>query len=446
MAVERSLFWSKFWIRTRLAGLFPSVRKLVDTETDALRFYSDRVLSAPVERMLDAALFPQPMGSQVIDLNMAAPRFEMATSMNRVFMDRAGQPPARGLKELREAVAQDALRREGVAIDAREEVLVTHGATGALTTAIDAFLNPDERVVVFDPCSPLFAMAASARRVRVTWVPTWTEAGRCRFHPKALQQALRGAKMVLFSDPANPTGACFAREDLELLASVAAKFDVLIYRDDSHGRFRFEGESTAMEAIPTAKNRTLTASSATSLGLASARVGWLRGPRGLINGCTVAANLGAPFVPAVCQQLAARAIRETDEQAFAPVREPLQQRRQFAFDRLEAMGLEPEWPAGGCYLQVSVAHLGVTARQFAERLYQERQVLVGPGDLYSPRGDGHVRISFAIEDGRLREGLNRLEAHLEREPIEPAIAAEPEERKEPHVEFRDVQRPTFSRS
>ena len=444
-AVARSLFWSKFWIRTRLAGLFPSVRRLVGPETAALRYYSDRVLAAPIERLLDPALFPPAAGPHVVDLNLAAPRFETASSLNRLSIDRDGQPHARGLEELRDAIAADALIRNGIALDPGEQVQVTHGAAGAYAAALDAFVNPDDRVVVFDPCSPLFALGAASRRARVMWVPTWIEDGRCRFHPAALRKALRGAKLLAFSDPGNPTGASFSLDDRELIATMAAKSDTLVYQDDSFGRFRPQGESHSLATFPLATNRTLLAGSATSLGLGSARVGWLCGPRGLINAVSVAANLSAPFVPAACQHIATRALRETDDQAFAPIREQFRSRRQFAFDRLQAMGLQPESSSGGYFLWVNIAHLGMTGRVFAEQLYQHRQVLIGPGDLYSPTARTHIRVSFAIEDGRLREGLMRMASFLNGEPAPDMPKAERPEREEPRV-FNDIRRPAFSRA
>ncbi len=411
--MARSLFVTKFLVRTRLARLLPSARRLTDGHPEYLKYYSDRVLAAPVEELLDPALVPEPSGPEVIDLNHASPRFDSAVSQNRLAADRRGTPPAWGLPELRGAVADLAARRDGVEIDPESQVLVTHGATAAFAAAVDAFVNPGDRVVLFDPTSPLFTLGAKSRRARLSWVPTWTEDGRCRFITAGLERAMRGAKLIAFADPHNPTGACFSPEDDETIARLAARFDVLVYRDDSFGRFRYGAKGPAFETLPAAEGRTLTAGSASAgYGLGSVRVGWLAGPKPLVRACALTANLSAPFVPAACQQLAARALKESDEAAFAPVREQYRSRRQYAYDRLKAMGLEPDWPEGGYFLWVPVAPLGLDGRAFAERLYRERQVLVGPGATFGPGGGGHVRLSFAVEDGRLREGIARLGAFV----------------------------------
>ena len=89
------------------------------------------------------------------------------------------------------------------------------------------------------------------------------------------------------------------------------------------------------------------------------------------------------------------------------------ERRRYAFDRLKAMGLEPAWPAGGVTMWVSVASSGIGGRAFAERLLREERVLVGPGCAYGPSGANYVRVSFAVEEGRLREGLTRMGRFVE---------------------------------
>jgi aspartate/methionine/tyrosine aminotransferase len=77
------------------------------------------------------------------------------------------------------------------------------------------------------------------------------------------------------------------------------------------------------------------------------------------------------------------------------------------------MGLQPEWPGGGYFVWIPAPE-GYDGRTFAEQLYREFNVLVGPGEVYGPNGRGYFRLSFAAEDGRLREGLARLAAFLGR--------------------------------
>jgi aspartate/methionine/tyrosine aminotransferase len=373
-------------------------------------------------------------------------------SLGRFTADRRGNPPAAGLLELRTAIAQRIARLEGRAVNPETDVLVTHGATGAFTAALDAFVNAGDRVVLFDPSSPLFALGAASRRAPVRWVPTWTEDGRCRYLAAAFERAMRGAKMLVLSDPANPTGGCLAEEDLDHIVWIAAAYDVLIFADESFTRFRYGGRSKPFGLLAGAERRILTAGSMTQeFGLGSLRVGWLAGTRHLVRACMLTQNLNAPYLPATCQQAAARVLADTESE-FAMV-DHFKSKRDFAVERLRTMGFELDMPAGGLFVWVPVASLGMDGRTFAMKLFHEEQVQVGPGVAYGPSGAGHIRVSFAGDDGRLREGLARMARFVTRlkNPSAPAPAmpveseATTESANEPKEVVVESAKPTFSR-
>jgi aspartate/methionine/tyrosine aminotransferase len=444
--VARPFWLTKFLVRSGIARFLPAARRLTDNGTAYLRYYSDAILAAPVEELLDSAYIPDTLGPDVIDLNLPAPQSEPAVSLGRFAADRRGNPPAWGTSELRNAITDLYVARDGRVVDPEHDVFVTHGATAAYAAALDALVNPGDRVVLFDPCSPLFALGARSRRADVRWVPTRNEGGRCRYDAKDFERAMRRAKLLVLSDPANPTGACFDPGDLEHILRTAARRDVLVYADESFARLRYDGRGRSLATLPGGDKRVLTAGSVSAgWGLGSVRVGWLAGPRPLARACALTACLNAPYVPAVCQQVAARALAEPDAD-FAPTLEQFRGRRQYLFDRLRGLGLEPDRPAGGYFLWVRVAGLGLDGRAFAERLLREQRVLVGPGCAFGPSGDGHVRVSFATDDGRLREGVARLAAFVTglRNPGE--VRAEPVAGvEEPAVKSEDEAQPVFSR-
>lgn len=403
--------WKKLLVRTGVARFLPAAKRLTDGGTDYLRYYSDRVLAAPVDQLLDPATFPEVPGPDVVNLNLAAPRFDSAVSGGRT-ADRTGHPPAWGVPALRQAIADRYRRGNGRGVHSPDEVLVTHGATAAFAAALDAFVNPGDRVVLFDPCSPVFSLGAASRRATVRWVPTTTEDGRCRFDEAGLAKAMRGAKLLAVADPGNPTGGTLAADDLERVAFLANKFDVLVYLDESFARFRYDGTPCGLATLPGAERRTLSAGSFTpGYGLGSVRVGWLTGPRHLVKAAALTANLAAPYVPGICQQIALRAM-QADDDLFGPVLAEFRDRRRYAADALRKMGLAPTWPAGGFFFWVPVTGFGLDGRAFAERLMRDQRVLVGPGAAFGPSGAGFVRVSFAAEDGRTREGLSRLAAFV----------------------------------
>lgn len=424
--VRPPLFLLKLFIRTGLAQLLPSVRRYLGDGADFLRYYSNRLLTSPLWELEYAAAGMALHGSEVIDLSQGSPSFDVLPSAStKLPADRRGWPSFAGLAELRGAVADKLLTDNGLVFNPAEEVLITAGVLGAVQIVLDAFVNRDDRVVLLDPCSPLYPLLIGSRQARICWLATWTEDGRTRFRLDHLARSLRGARLLVLNSPANPTGGAIAPEDLEQIAWWAARQDVLILSDEVLERYHSNGPPVSIGTMPRACRRTLTTGSVSKgYALASARTGWLAAYRHLLRPCLLTAALRSPFVPTLSQQIALAALR-ADPRGFEPIRAEIVSRRHYAYERLRAMDLNPMPPAGGFFLWVPVWHRGVSGRRFTEGLLRGQHVCITPGDLFGPSGTGYVRISCATDDGRLQEGLNRLAEYLQTCEGRPARQAEP---------------------
>lgn len=419
---------TKLLARTGLGRLLLTTQQRTDGAGGFLRYYGDRVLAAPLDDLGRAADFYGVTAPDAIDLAHGVPSLVRVALPEIRSIKAESRNQAWGLPELRKLIAERLHADYHISVNPAEEVLITHGASGAFSTAVDAFLNPGNAAVLFDPCTPLFAMVLRQRRARIRWVPTWADGGHVRFAPDSLARALRGAKLLALADPANPTGGTFAPEDLEQIAWWANRHDVLILQDDSFARFQYDGDRQRLAAFPDAAQRTVTFGSVSkSHSLPGLRVGWLAAHRHLARPCALTQTLTAPFVAPLCQQLALAALR-TPPESFVPHLADLRSRRQYVFERLRALGLSPLWPAGGFFFWLPVSPLGVTGAAFAERLLRAKKVLVSPGDLYGPGGAGWVRFSYAGDEGRLREGLSRFGEFLA-EARPPVARLVPEEAK-----------------
>jgi aspartate/methionine/tyrosine aminotransferase len=422
--VRRPLWLVKLLIHTGLARILPSVQRRLGGGAEFLHYYSNRLLGSPLEELERLMSDLEPVGPEVIDLARGSPCFDiLASSSTKLPADRRGWPPLTGLPELRAAVAETLRAQNGLAVDASTEVLITSGVLGAVQLVLDAFVNRGDRVVLFDPCSPLFSLLSSARQARIRWLATWVENGRTRFRLDQLARALRGARLLVLNSPANPTGGVIGPEDLEQIAWWADRHDVLILSDDAFASYQPEGSSPGIAAL--ARQRTLTAGGVSqSHALASARVGWLTAHRHLLRPCHIAAALRSAFVPTVSQQIALAALR-TEPHVFEPIHAELASRRRYVFERLRAMELNPIWPGGGFFIWVPVWKVGLSGRQLAEGLLRDRQVRVSPGDLFGPSGTGYIRLSCALDDARLQVGLDRLVDYLRAGPTRSMTVPEP---------------------
>jgi aspartate/methionine/tyrosine aminotransferase len=414
-----SYFWRKLLVRTGFARCVPSVRRAVAGGEEYLHRYSDRALAVPLSQLLDHTLLPDVTTPDSINLAIGSPRGEMPFGMAR---DIGRTNWAWGEPALRAVLAEQFQLDHGAEHDPADEVFITHGATGAFAAAIDAFINPGDRVVLFDPTSPIFRIGLLHRRASIRWVSTWSDEGRCRFAMDGLAKAMRGAKLLVLADPVNPTGCVFAPEDLEQIAFWARKCDTLIYQDASFDRWRSEPARARLASLPHAEGRIITCGSfAKSHGLSAIRVGWLAGCRHLVRPCALAATLSAPFVSSLGQQIALNAMRSA-EGAMTSMRSDFTRRREYIQERLRDLGLEPWSAAGGLFVWVPVK--GETGEEFAQRLLSKTGVLVNPGKPFGPSGHHFIRISYATDEGRLREGLNRLEGFLVSEAAGGVAAAQ----------------------
>lgn len=403
-----SFFWKKLLIRTGLTRFFPSIKRFLNGGEPFLHYLGDRALASPVSELFDPAWFPDIDAPDAINLALGSPRCELTLGALRGHNEQRALSPW-GMRDLREELV-DRLQQSGTSprFSCDEEVLITHGATGAFATAIDTFIRPGDKAVLFDPTSPIFALGLKHRRARTRWVNTWLEDGKTRFDIDDFASAMRGAKMLVLCDPANPTGGVLGAEDFEQISWWAKRHDVLIYLDESFEHYRYEHERPRLANFPLAENRLLLAGSLSkTYGLTTARVGWLMGSKYLLRPCAVVASMAAPFVSPICQHVALTALRTGDATAGL-VRDEFAGRRRYLYESLQAMGFQPNWPAGGYFFWMSVKHLGITGREFARQMVAARRVLVNPGEPFGPSGKDFVRLSFACDEGRLREGMQRL--------------------------------------
>jgi len=224
---------------------------------------------------------------------------------------RAGRnqyPPGPGIPELRLAIAAHQQRFYGLDLDPEVEVLVTAGATEAITAAILALCETGDEVVVFEPFYDSYgaaiAMAGAQRRVVPLLPPDWS------FDPERLAAVISPrTRMILLNSPHNPTGKVFSAEELEAVAQVCRDHDLLAVTDEVYEHLIFEGRHVPLSSLPGMADRTLTVSSAgKTFAFTGWKVGWACGPAPLVAAVRTVKQFltyvnGAPFQPAVATGL-----------------------------------------------------------------------------------------------------------------------------------------------
>jgi N-succinyldiaminopimelate aminotransferase len=329
-------------------------------------------------------------------------------------------PPGPGILELRRAIADHAQRFRGLAFDPADEVLVTAGATEALSGALLALLDTGDEVVLFEPMYDCYAagiaMAGGVARP-VPLRPPADGAGRWTFDPAEVRAAITPrTKVLLLNTPHNPTGKVFTRAELTVLAVHAVENDLIVLTDEVYEHLVFDGaRHTSIATLPGMRERTLVVSSAgKTFNVTGWKIGWICGPAPLISAVRTAKQFltyvnGGPFQPAVAAGL------RLPDAYFTGAAKDLEYRRDVLVAGLRDAGLPVIAPEATYFATVDVrgVQAGGDGLAFCRALPQRAGVVAIPsGVFYSAEhaslGRHLVRFAFCKGDDVLGEAVSRL--------------------------------------
>ncbi|MBB3086311.1 pyridoxal phosphate-dependent aminotransferase [Geodermatophilus sabuli] len=329
-------------------------------------------------------------------------------------------PPGPGIPELRAAIAEHVQRFGGHGYAPADEVLVTAGATEALSASLLALLEPGDEVVLFEPMYDCYAagiaMAGGVARP-VPLRPPASGAGQWTFDVAELRAAVTPrARLLLLNSPHNPTGKVFTRAELGTLAALAMEHELLVLTDEVYEHLVFTGaQHTSIATFPGMRERTLVVSSAgKTFNVTGWKVGWICGPAELVAAVRTAKQFltyvnAGPFQPAV-----AAGLRLPDEY-FDAIAGDLEYRRDVLVQGLTEAGLPVISPQATYFATVDVRPVqpdgdGVA---FCRALPERAGVVAIPTVVFYDPAHAHlgrhlVRFAFCKGDAVLGEAVERL--------------------------------------
>jgi N-succinyldiaminopimelate aminotransferase len=327
---------------------------------------------------------------------------------------RAGQnqyPPGPGTHDLRQAIADHQKHFYDMDLDPDTEVLVTAGATEAITSAILALCEAGDEVVAFEPFydsyAAAIAMAGAVMRVVPLRPPHWT------FDPDALDAAIGPrTRILLLNTPHNPTGKVFATGELEQISRLCVERDVVAVTDEVYEHLVFEGRHIPLCTIPGMADRTLTISSAgKTFSFTGWKVGWACGPAPLVAAVRTVKQFltyvnGAPFQPAVALGLG------LPDEFFARTASTLKDRRDQLCTGLRDAGFAVYEPEATYFVVTDVSTLGsADGAEFCRQLPDRCGVVAVPASAFyqdQTRPRPLVRFAFCKQESVIEEAVRRL--------------------------------------
>jgi N-succinyldiaminopimelate aminotransferase len=329
-------------------------------------------------------------------------------------------PPGPGIAELRDAIAGAQHRFRGLTYDPADEVLVTAGATEALTAALLALLDPGDEVVLFEPMYDSYAAAVAMAGGVVRPVPLRPPAegaGRWTFEGDELRAALTPrTKILLLNTPHNPTGKVFTDAELRELGGLAVAHDLLVLTDEVYEHLVFDGAAhRSIAALPGLRERTLVVGSAgKTFNVTGWKIGWICGPAPLVSAVRTAKQFltyvnGGPFQPAVAAGL------DLPDEYFTATARDLEYRRDVLVEGLTAAGLPVISPEATYFATVDVRPVQPDGDglAFCRALPERAGVVAVPTVVFHSPENAHlgrhlVRFAFCKSDEVLGEAVRRL--------------------------------------
>ena len=320
----------------------------------------------------------------------------------------------RGFAELREEICRWLQRHYHVEYHPDKEVLVTVGGSEAIDLCFRTLLAPGDEVLIPQPSfvcyGPLTAMAGG--------VPVYIETkaeNRFRLTPQEIEEKITPrTKLLVLPFPNNPTGAVMRRADLEAVAEVVRKHDLLVLSDEIYSELTYgETSHVCFSELDGMMERTVVVNGfSKAFAMTGWRLGYVAGPAALVAQMTKLHQYGIMCSPTTAQYAAIEALRNGDAD-IQNMRTQYDMRRRLIVDGFNRMGLTCFEPEGAFYVFPCIRSTGLTSEEFCEQLIYQEHVAVVPGPAFGACGEGFVRVSYSYSIKHITEALRRIEHFLE---------------------------------
>ena len=318
-----------------------------------------------------------------------------------------------GLYELRVEIVKKLGEVNSIEASA-EEIVVTVGAIEGLCAAVMAVSDPGDEISLPIPGYSSHVRQGGMASGKPVCVPTVEEEGFC-LDIGAINNAITDrTKAIMFSDPNNPTGSVYSKEELEAIAEIACKNNLIIITDEAYEYFTFDGyKHHSIASFPGMKERVISSFTFTkTYAMTGWRIGYVHASKELIPQIKKGHIPFAICAPVVSQYAAVEALRGSQE-CVDNFREHYEKTRNLMCERLDRLGniFAYQRPKGS-YLMFPKIKLerGKDSLGFAKRLLKEARVSTTPGVAF--RGESHLRMSFCVPEKTINKAFDRMEDYF----------------------------------
>jgi aspartate/methionine/tyrosine aminotransferase len=318
-----------------------------------------------------------------------------------------------GSKSFRNAIAAKTGSFMGLEVDPEREITVTCGSTEAMIATLLAVVNPGDEVIIFEPFyenyGPDAILSGAVPRFVELRPPDW------HFDPDELESAFNSrTRAIIINTPNNPTGKVFTRQELQTIATLCMKWDVLAITDEIYEHIVYDGRlHTPMVTVDGMRDRTITISALSkTYSVTGWRVGYVIASHQLTQGIRKVHDFLTVGAPAPLQEAGAIALA-LPRQYYLDLAASYQHKRDILLQSLHSAGFDCATPYGAYYIMAGFSALSaLTDIEFTRYLVKDIGIAVVPGSSFfhqPERGSGYVRFCFCKKDATLKSAGDRLQ-------------------------------------
>ena len=354
----------------------------------------------------------------VISLSVGEPDFKTPwhvreEGISSLQMGKTWYTPNRGLSILRDEITKYYDRRFGIKYEPLSQVLVTVGGSEAIDVAIRCLAGPGDEVIIPQPSfvcyEPLTEMAGATPVLMDTKVEN-----EFRIVPEDLEKAITDkTKLLILPYPNNPTGGIMEKKDLEAIAEVIKKHDLMVLSDEIYAELTYtKDKHISIANIDGMYERTIVVNGfSKTYAMTGWRLGYALGPKEIIAQMTKLHQFCIMSAPTTAQYAAIEALRHGDDD-IESMKDEYEMRKHFIVGSFDKLGLECFEPKGAFYCFPCIKSTGLSSEEFCTRLIKEKHVAVVPGNAFGECGEGFIRVSYCNSLKNIAEAMRRIEEFL----------------------------------
>jgi len=366
-------------------------------------------------------------GREIIHLEIGEPDFDTPAHIKAAAVRALDEgwthyTPAAGIPALREVIADYIRRTRGISVGP-EHVVVVPGGKPIMFFAILALVEEGDEVIYPNPGFPIYE--SMIRFVGARPVPLRLRMeNEFRVDVEELARLITPrTRMLILNSPANPTGGVLTREDLEAIAELCLKHDLVVLSDEIYSRILYEGEHISIASFPGMLERTIILD---GFSKTYAMTGWRLGygvmPEPLAEAVT-RLMINSNSCTAAFTQIAGIAALTGPQDDVDRMVAAFRERREVMVEGLNRLpGFRCLKPKGAFYAFPNIEGTGMSSRELASYLLEEAGVAVLSGTAFGEYGEGFLRLSFANSIENIQKALERIEKAIRRLPVRVAAS------------------------